>query len=30
MQTNNHQIANYDLVLNQKFGKEGPPRTYPG
>ena len=25
MQTNNHQIANYDLVLNQKFGKEGTP-----
>ena len=25
MQTNNHQIANYDLVLNQKFGKEGIP-----
>ena len=25
MQTSNHQIANYDLVLNQKFGKEGTP-----
>lgn len=25
MQTSNHQIANYDLVLNQKFGKEAPP-----
>ena len=25
MQTNNHQIANYVLVLNQKFGKEETP-----
>ena len=25
MQTNNHQIADYDLVLDQKFGKEGSP-----
>lgn len=25
MQTNNHQIADYDLVLDQKFGKEGTP-----
>ena len=23
MQTNNHKIANYDLVLDAKFGKEG-------
>lgn len=23
MQTNNHQIADYDLVLDKKFGKEG-------
>lgn len=23
MQTNNHQIADYDLVLDAKFGKEG-------
>ncbi|MDD6621667.1 MAG: helix-turn-helix domain-containing protein [Candidatus Limisoma sp.] len=23
MQTNNHQIVDYDLVLDQKFGKEG-------
>ncbi len=23
MQTNNHQITNYDVVLDQKFGKEG-------
>lgn len=25
MQTNNHQITDYDLVLDQKFGKEGSP-----
>ena len=25
MQSNNHQIADYDLVLDQKFGKEGSP-----
>ena len=25
MQTNNHQIADYDLVLDEKFGKEGTP-----
>ena len=25
MQTNNHQIVDYDLDLNQKFGKEGTP-----
>ena len=25
MQTNNHQLADYDLVLDQKFGKEGSP-----
>ena len=25
MQTNNHQIVDYDLVLDQKFGKEGTP-----
>ena len=25
MQTNNHQITNYDVVLDQKFGKEGTP-----
>lgn len=23
MQTNNHKIADYDLVLDKKFGKEG-------
>ena len=23
MQTNNHQIVDYDKVLDQKFGKEG-------
>lgn len=23
MQTNNHKIVDYDLVLDQKFGKEG-------
>ena len=23
MQTNNHKIADYDLVLDSKFGKEG-------
>lgn len=25
MQTNNHQMADYDLVLDEKFGKEGTP-----
>lgn len=25
MQTNNHKIADYDLVLDKKFGKEGTP-----
>lgn len=25
MQTNNHQMADYDLVLDKKFGKEGTP-----
>lgn len=25
MQTNNHQIVDYDLVLDQKFGKEETP-----
>ena len=25
MQTNNHQIADYDLVLDAKFGQEGTP-----
>lgn len=25
MQTNNHQIVDYDQVLDQKFGKEGTP-----
>ena len=25
MQTNNHQITDYDIVLDQKFGKEGTP-----
>ena len=25
MQTNNHQIVDYDLILDQKFGKEGTP-----
>ena len=25
MQTNNHQIVDYDIVLDQKFGKEGTP-----
>ena len=25
MQTNNHQIVDYDLVLDRKFGKEGTP-----
>ena len=25
MQTNNHQIVDYDLVLDQKFGEEGTP-----
>ena len=25
MQTNNHQIVDYDLALNQKFGKKGTP-----
>lgn len=25
MQTNNHQIVDYDKVLDEKFGKEGSP-----
>lgn len=25
MQTNNHKIADYDVVLDSKFGKEGTP-----
>ena len=25
MQTNNHQLVDYDLVLDEKFGKEGTP-----
>ena len=25
MQTNNHQIVDYDLILDKKFGKEGTP-----
>ena len=25
MQTNNQQIVDYDLVLDEKFGKEGTP-----
>ncbi len=25
MQTNNHQIVDYDLILDQEFGKEGTP-----
>ena len=25
MQTNNHKIVDYDLVLDKKFGKEGTP-----
>lgn len=25
MQTNNHQMTDYDLVLDKKFGKEGTP-----
>lgn len=25
METNNHQIADYDIVLDAKFGKEGTP-----
>lgn len=25
MQTNNHKIVDYDLVLDKKFGKEGSP-----
>ncbi len=25
MQTNNHQTADYDLILDAKFGKEGTP-----
>ncbi|VFB14382.1 helix-turn-helix domain-containing protein [Bacteroides heparinolyticus] len=25
MQTNNHQIVDYDLVLDAKYGKEGSP-----
>ena len=26
MKTNNHQIVDYDIVLDEKFGKEGSPR----
>lgn len=26
MQTNNHQIVDYDKVLEQRFGKEGSPQ----
>ena len=26
MLTNNHQIVDYDRVLDEKFGKEGSPR----
>ena len=26
MQTNNHQIVDYDLVLDAKYGKEGSPK----
>lgn len=26
MQTNNHKIADYDLVLDEKFGKIGTPK----
>lgn len=26
MRTNNHQIVDYDIVLNEKFGEEGTPR----
>lgn len=25
MQTNNHEIVDYDIVLDKKFGKEGTP-----
>lgn len=25
MQTNNHQIVDYDIILDKKFGKEGTP-----
>ncbi len=25
MQTNNHQLVDYDLVLDKKFGKQGTP-----
>lgn len=25
METNNHQIVDYDIVLDKKFGKEGTP-----
>ena len=25
MQTNNHKISDYDIVLDKKFGKEGTP-----
>lgn len=25
METNNHQIVDYDVVLDAKFGKEGSP-----
>ena len=26
METNNHQIADYDAVLDAKFGKQGTPQ----
>lgn len=26
MQTNNHKIVDYDVVLDAKFGKEGTPK----
>lgn len=26
MKTNNHQIVDYDIVLDEKFGEEGTPR----
>ena len=25
MQTNNHKIVDYDIILDKKFGKEGTP-----
>lgn len=28
MQTNNHKIADYDIVLDSKFGQEGTPSAY--